>query len=554
MKKNKYILLWPAAFFFIVIILILLPANTYAQEFGNFPYEESCMNGKPANMLFPAPQGNLTNSADFIRNEGLRLTPSQQSRFGAVFIGDRLFGSQNGITVEFEYMIYGGNGGDGLSMFLFDADVQNPTIGAHGAGIGYTYSNVLHKYFVDRSYQYSGLTGAYMGIAFDVYGNFKTMRYYRNQMIGGIYYYHKDRFTLDDQKEAIYDTGNQVTIRGARGGDLTQRIRFNYQAVPGSPEPGMNGSSGQADVGKLGFTGYPVLITRSTNATYGFILNDEGKHSQLPSYNGNKFTINGYNNEYRKAIIELFPVPEDVAGGGFYVTVKIQHGELIDTIIEDYHYKETLKYRENAMIPYQFNSDTPAEPTNYVYDLNANVPDRLRIGFAASTGESTNNHVIKNIKITLPRAAEAYNDESSTFEGMISTINPFVNDVAYEGIIKKNQIGSPDNIDEREFRFVENNGTIHKLAAGESIMECQIANEGTWKYDSTNKTVTFTPLSGFLGDASILYDIKGKPDPQAPYADEAYRSLYATIKVKVEVNPNPPRNIISNKMITPRLK
>lgn len=552
MKKSKYILLQFVAFFFI-IILILPPIKTYAQEFGNFPYEESCMNGKPANMLFPAPQDTLTNSAEFIINEGLRLTPSQQSRFGAVFIGDRQFGSQNGITVDFEYMIYGGNGGDGLSMFLFDADVENPTIGAHGAGIGYSYSNVIHRYFVDRNYQYSGLTGAYMGIAFDVYGNFKTMRYYRNQMIGGIYYRHPDRFNLDDEKEAIYDTGNQVTIRGARGGDLTQRIRFNYQGVPGSTEPGMNASSGQTDVGKPGFTGYPVLITRSTNTTYGFILNDEGKHSQLPPYNGNKFTVNGYNNEYRKAIIELFPVSDDVVGGGFYVTVKIQHGDIIDTIIEDYHYKETLKYRENAMVPYQFNSDIPVEPTTYVYDLNANVPDRLRIGFAASTGESTNNHIIKNIKITLPRAAEAYNDESSTFEGMTSTINPFVNDVAYEGIIRKNQIGSPDNIDEREFRFVESNGTIHKLGIGESIIECQIVNEGTWKYDSTNKTITFTPLPGFLGDASILYDIKGKSDPQAPYGDEAYRSLHATIKVRVEVNPNPPRNIISNKMITPRL-
>lgn len=553
MKKNTDILLRSTTFLFIVTLLVLLPINTYAQQFGNFPYEESCMNGQPANILFPAPQSDLINSAEF-KSEGLRLTPNQQSRFGAVFIGDRQFSSQNGITVEFEYMIYGGTGGDGLSMFLFDANIQNPTIGAHGAGIGYSYSNVIHQYYVSQGYQYTGLTGAYIGIALDVYGNFKTMRYYRNQMIGGIYYFHPDRFPLDDQKEVQYDTGNQVTIRGARGADLTNRIYFNYLAVSGSTDPGLAASSGDTYVGKPGFTGYPVLITRSTNAKHGFILNDEGKHSELPDYAGNQFTISGYNNEYRKAIIELFPVPDSEPDGGFYVTVKIQHGDMIDTIIEDYHYKESFKYRENAMVPFRYSSDTPRSPTDYVYDLNANVPDRLRIGFAASTGESTNNHVIKNIKITLPRAAEAYNDEGSTFEGMISTINPFVNDVAYEGIIRKNQIGSPDNIDEREFRFVENNGTIHKLAAGESIMECQIANEGTWKYDSTNKTVTFTPLSGFLGDASILYDIKGKPDPQAPYSDEAYRSLHATIKVKVEVNPNPPRNIISNKMITPRLK
>jgi len=53
---------------------------------------------------------------------------------------DHSFKSINGITVESEYMKYNGNGGNGMRMFLFDASVQAPAIGASG-----TPKNLLHK-------------------------------------------------------------------------------------------------------------------------------------------------------------------------------------------------------------------------------------------------------------------------------------------------------------------------------------------------------------------------------------------------------------------------
>ncbi len=545
----------------ILILFFLLGINinyvhSQISKYGNFPYEESCLNGKPDDFTFPTPQGNKLNQAKFTNGVGLHLTPVSQSTFGAAFIRNRQFGSKNGITIEFEYTISGGDGGDGLCMFLFDASVKAPAIGAHGAGIGYTYNQTIHSHYLNQKFE--GLRGAYMGVAFDVYGNYKTLRYLRNEMRGGIPYKKQDNSSIiSESKEKKYDTGNQVTIRGARGSAINHVTNVHYQAIVGSSDPGMREyKKNGVTVGEDGLTGYPVLITRSTNATHGFVLDSDGKYIELSPYTGNLFSING---GYRKAIIEIFPVEDTTPGGGFYITVKIDHDGQIDTIINDYHYKESFLYQENGMIPFQYNSDTPKDPPPAPYTLNASVPDSLRIGFAAATGEKTNNHIIRNIKIALPRAAEAYDDDLEIFKGQTATFYPLVNDIAYNGTIRRNQTGSFDHIDPREFRFIDNNGNVKKLVSGQTVLICNMP-EGRWTYDITGITnnssaiATFTPNAGYEGVATIQYDIKGKDDTPNPYADEAYRSLHAKMSVSVITNPNPTKNTITNKMITVRFK
>lgn len=64
----------------------------------------------------------------------LRLTANLNNQNGYVYI-DVPFPSTYGIKVEFEYFMYGGTGADGLSVFLFDADVSNFAPGGFGGSL-----------------------------------------------------------------------------------------------------------------------------------------------------------------------------------------------------------------------------------------------------------------------------------------------------------------------------------------------------------------------------------------------------------------------------------
>ncbi|WP_194777585.1 PKD domain-containing protein [Pararhodonellum marinum] len=90
----------------------------------------------------------------------LRLTDNQQEQNGYVYI-DIPFSSAFGIKTSFEYFSYGGSGADGLTVFLFDAAVNNFRPGGFGGSLGYA-----------QRTQTAGLTGAYIGIGFDEFGNF----------------------------------------------------------------------------------------------------------------------------------------------------------------------------------------------------------------------------------------------------------------------------------------------------------------------------------------------------------------------------------------------
>lgn len=90
----------------------------------------------------------------------LRLTGNTLNQRGYVYI-DIPFSSAYGIKASFEYFSYGGDGADGMTFFLFDANVPNFAIGGFGGSLGYSKRDTE-----------PGLAGAYMGVGFDEYGNF----------------------------------------------------------------------------------------------------------------------------------------------------------------------------------------------------------------------------------------------------------------------------------------------------------------------------------------------------------------------------------------------
>lgn len=517
MKKKRYFNPKKRIKIVLVAFICVTFGNLYAQNYGDFPYEESFLSGTKPNDV------DAVNTTVKFTTEGLQLTPAQLSTNGAVFIKNRLFTSELGINLEFEYMIHGGTGGDGFSVFLFDRNAT-PRIGAKGAGIGYAY-NLTHPGKSDLNGEKApGLNGAYLGIAFDIFGNYKGMRFQNDSRVSGIPYGNSYSYQIDTR----YNTQNHITLRGAQGAGID-----NYQTKD--------------------YSGYPVLISQATtNPQYKIILNDKGNNVD-PFYDvsiNNEFTpinisgggkfVNRSNSAYRKAFIELFPA-EKSEGGGFYITVKIEHNGGVETIIKDYHYKEEFDYRE-TVTTYSYNRESARDPIKT--RMNATVPESFLLGFAASTGEKTNYHVIKNMRITLPRHAEANDDYLMIYKGRRAELYPLENDIAYEGAIRRDQVGSKDHLDKSSFYFVSSTGTI--------LSNTVTTSEGTWQHmtDANGELkVQFTPVPGFEGIAEIKYRVKGQG---TPYGDEAYRSLPVTIRVEVVPNPIQPRNVISNKMVTSR--
>ncbi|TXE12414.1 PKD domain-containing protein [Algoriphagus aquimarinus] len=141
-------------FLILAIALYLVSFTTYSQV--GFPYCET----------FSAEEsiGSATvfgGSARLVDGV-LRLTDAQREQNGYVYI-DIPFSPAYGIKASFEYFMYGGSGADGLTVFLFDADVQNFKPGGFGGAFGYTQRDNV-----------PGMTGGYLGIGFDAYGNYSN--------------------------------------------------------------------------------------------------------------------------------------------------------------------------------------------------------------------------------------------------------------------------------------------------------------------------------------------------------------------------------------------
>lgn len=139
--------------FLFFLLFVLLAKPTSAQV--GFPYCESFQTASTqANTIF----GGDAKLIDGV----LQLTTNQLNQRGYMYI-DVPFPSVYGLKVEFEYFMYGGSGADGLTMFLFDAATPNFSPGGFGGSLGYA----------QRSGE-SGLTGAYLGLGFDVFGNYSN--------------------------------------------------------------------------------------------------------------------------------------------------------------------------------------------------------------------------------------------------------------------------------------------------------------------------------------------------------------------------------------------
>ena len=224
----------------------------------------------------------------------LRLTEPKNDQAGFAFL-DSPFDISQGVVIQFDYATWGGSGADGYSIYLFDGsyDASTFSVGASGGSLGYAQKTVAP---LDP-----GLSGGYIGVGIDEFGNYCNPTEGR---IGG--------------PGAI---ANEVGVRGP----------YNH---PSGAYFWLGGS------GALGTQ---------------LAFNNQGYR---PVQSGS---------QYRKVIIYLTPV-----AAPNYLR--------IDTYV-------------------QFGYNQPLTPVVAGLFTGRPVPASVKVGYAASTGGSTNYHEIRNLAI-----------------------------------------------------------------------------------------------------------------------------------------------------------
>ncbi len=183
----------------------------------------------------------------------LRLTDEDDFENGYAYY-DETFDPTNGLTVVFDFIIWGGNGADGLSVFLFDGSTETFSIGGYGGSLGYA----PHT-------SQPGLQNGYLGIGFDEFGNYSNPTEGRSggpgrepdaiavrgpHNVGGGYEYLTGTLSLDESIDITgvstrpgEDTHRHAEIRLERtpsGTTVEVWIRFGagdtlHQVIPPTP-------------------------------------------------------------------------------------------------------------------------------------------------------------------------------------------------------------------------------------------------------------------------------------------------------------------------------
>ncbi len=274
----------------VAIVLLVIVAGSATAAIINEPMNNAAA---PGWVMGGSAYLTASTGVDSAGSGWLRLTEPAANQAGFAML-DSSFDISQGVVIQFEYATWGGNGADGYSIFLFDGsyDASTFAVGASGGSLGYDKKTVAPVH--------AGLTGGYIGVGIDEYGNFSNPTEGRS---GG---------------------------PGLRANSVAVRGPFNH---PTAPYYYIGGTA--ANVGTLWF-----------NQAY------------RPVQTGSA---------YRKVVIYLTPV---AAPNYMRVDVYLQFG-----------YNQPL--------------------TQVLTGLNTGVqiPTTVKVGYAASTGGSTNYHEIRNLTI-----------------------------------------------------------------------------------------------------------------------------------------------------------
>ncbi len=244
--------------------------TTFTGNTGNF----SLSGGTVSGVKSPTPS---VTSAGY-----LQLTSATANQ-ASLAVYNQAFPSSTGISVQFTYYSGGGNGADGISFFLLNADAvgsagaSSVVAGGYGGGLGYSDDGQ------------AGITDGFLGLGFDTYGNYSA---------------------VDRGQTGTGQKANEVAIRGSG----------------------------------TGTTGYALL----TNAVYASGI--DGTRT-----------------------VKINLIKTDATHESVSVFLSADGGATYQEVITNYAVAQTL-------------------------------PSNFYLGFAASTGGSTDTHQIENLSVTVPVA------------------------------------------------------------------------------------------------------------------------------------------------------
>ncbi len=357
---------------------------------AGFPYCQpfTGITSNPNSLPFTIAKGNtvlgynpliLSGTRDLtLTGNALELTPDSQDERGYVLI-DLPFSSEYGIKASFEYFIYKesiGYYGDGLSFFLIDGDITSSTfqIGGVGGGLGYAPHGVN-----SGNYTTGGVTGGYMGIGFDVLGNFGN---YQEKKYGGFHNPNQFNYStptgITNPQNEVRFYPDAISIRGPlQAGDI---IRRNGSPPTNTTTPPFN--SYQFKGGKIvyfdpTYAAYPASFLARYQLGSGDLYPNPtlflGASEQFKIASGLKpEDVNcgvALPSGYRKVFIDMKPT--GIPAEPYDVTVEMLVG----------------------------NDPTPVKVLNNVR-FQGVAPTTLKVGFAASTGGSYySKHQIRNVAV-----------------------------------------------------------------------------------------------------------------------------------------------------------
>ncbi|MGG5505936.1 MULTISPECIES: hypothetical protein [unclassified Myroides] len=504
----------------VLLLFLLISLGISAQELNRtFPYHASLQGtSAPTRIVEKIKTGAPTGSNRYTE-DGLRLTyDDTQHALSGFYLKDVEVPMNYVLTIDFEYATldgetYNDSYGDGLTMFFFDS-AATFDLGSTGSGIGYAYNNASGN-------KQPGLDGAYLGLSLDVFGDAKiranSTRVKREGVAGVNYQYY----------------GSHVTLRGGQHENNRYKgypVIYSQQTYSGSS------SSPDAAYVQLDFETGDYIEKSYVNST----PNLRTQYGSQMRFNKVTFEFDPVNNGDEEFALSYHIDNEYTYGGGNYGILK---------------YKESFKTRDE---------------NGNLYTFNAKNIDSYRIGFAASTGEASQTHLLKNINVRLKHAPETQDKEmllclsepgiGDDRESWIRLEKPFEGARFYVGDpydpFRPKGGDSYKEIDFYSLRLEDEYGYPLDYRIVEHDLNdyiSQIYDEpgvGEWElyYNTYSCIVYFTPEDESFpeGDYSIYISAKSIDQGEHfPFSHEDFRSRPTKITVKARycksvVNPSMP--------------
>ena len=502
----------------VLILVFLVNTSAKAQEVLPYFHSLESENNTPLPFIKLLNTQKGSNAATF-SNEGIYLLPysdnqsEMQNLLGAILLNNIQIEANKSFEVGFDYSIFGGNGAEGFTFFLIDANdnIHDISAGADGPNLGYTPNRAND---LKAQYREPALTRGVLAVGFDVRGNFKDVIFSED----------------GSHRRHGFAAPKGGWAKGANGIDSYITVRSSYADLLTNE-----------DVRNKGYIGFYTYLTKSTLATAAkngsgtqsaYSLNYSYGMSENFNIRSNVFTTIPGALGYRSAVFKFETDPLNRLK--VKVSLKIRYDDQnFVPVFEDYILVSKSMINNAAAQGGDYN-DNNIQKTETSF-FSQKTPVHYRIGFTAASGNYSDAIIIRNLVVRYLGTAEAYNITTQGMATIPITIDPYENAFGYFGTaLKKIQkTNSRDIFDNTAFRFIrsDNNESTEYNSP-----------EGLWKFNINTGIITFTPIDGFQGIAKIRYRIKAVTTYQGSYniySSDAYYSAPAEIQVEVMSNYAP---------------